>query len=249
MEEDIPPEIAGLSLDEQFRLLPRKKIMRKEGSAKRRLKKYYKDRYAKTGAMPKPLPLEAKGVFEGRRCSGRAPGLDEEVKRRFAEMAEASADMSDERLMFASGKARTIKNYRCRLEEEFGRTISLHALGRFAKRSGLRRHLEKPDFGEEQTVRHSFKSEPVFGLLQMDGCAAEYIRIRDSAGRRGKPDLIEIYSRKERKPSPRPASISTSNNSEATVSSKPTRGDTIGTRPRSGCCGKSRPRRFSTPFS
>ncbi len=113
-------------------------------------------------------------------------------------MAEASADMSDERFMFAGRKARTIKNYRCWLEEEFGRTISLHALGRFARRSGLRRHLEKPDFGEEQTVRHSFKSEPVFGLLQMDGCAAEYIRIRDSAGRWEKPDLIEIYDTRSR---------------------------------------------------
>ena len=90
MEEDIPPETAGLSLDGRLRLLPHKKIMRKEGSAKRRLKKYYKDRYAKTGALPKPILLAAKGVFEGRRCSGRAPALDEEVKRRFAEMAEAS---------------------------------------------------------------------------------------------------------------------------------------------------------------
>ncbi len=43
------------------------KIMHKEGSAKRRLKKYDNDRYAKTGAIPKPLLLAAKGAFEGRK--------------------------------------------------------------------------------------------------------------------------------------------------------------------------------------
>lgn len=198
MEEDILSEIAGLALDEQFRILLHKKIMHKEGSVKRRLKKYYKDQYAKTGVMPKPLLLAAKGVFEGRRCSGRGRALDEEVGKRFAEMVEASADMSDERFMFVSRKARTIKNYRCWLEEEFERPISLHALRRFARRSGLKRHLEKPDFGEEQTVRHAFESEPVFGLLQMDGCTASYIKIRDSAGRWRKPVLIEIYDTRSR---------------------------------------------------
>ena len=96
------------------------KLMEQIDLAKRRLKKYYKDQYAKTGAIPKPLLLAAKGVFEGRRCSGRAPAPDEQVKRRFAEMAEASSDMSDERFMFVGRKARTIKNCRCRLEEELG---------------------------------------------------------------------------------------------------------------------------------
>jgi hypothetical protein len=198
MEEDILSQIAGLSLDDQFRILLHKKIMHKEGSVKRRLKKYYKDRYAKTGVLPKPLLIAAEGVFEGRRCSGRAPALDEEVKRRFAEMVEASADVSGERFVFVSRRAGTIKNYQCWLQEEFGRPISLHALRRLARRSGLRRHLEKPDFGEEQTVRYAFKSEPVFGLVQMDGCTANYIKIRDSAGRWRKPVLIEIYDTRSR---------------------------------------------------
>ncbi len=198
MEEDILSGIADLPLDDQFRILLHKKIMHKEGSAKRRLKKYYKDRYAKTGVIPEPLLLAARGVFEGRRCSGRAPALDEEVGKRFAEMVEASADLSDERFVFVSRKARTIKNYRCWLQEEFGRPVSLHALRRYARRNGLKRHLEKPDFGEEQAVRHAFKSEPVFGLLQMDGCTASYIKIRDSTGRWRKPVLIEIYDTRSR---------------------------------------------------
>ena len=140
----------------------------------------------------------AKGIQEGRRCSGRAPALDDEVKRRFAEMAEASADLSDERFMFVSRKCRTIENYRCWLEEEFGGPLSIHALRRYAKTAGLKRHLEKPDFGQERTVRHAFVSVPVFGLVQMDGCTARYIRIRDSAGRWKKPVLIEIYDTRSR---------------------------------------------------
>ena len=197
MEDDVLAELAGLSPDEQFRILPHRKIMRKEGPAGRRMKKYYKDRYAKSGVIPKPLLPAAKGILEGRRCSGRSPALDDEVKRRFAEMAEASADPSDERFMFVSRKCGTIENYRCWLEEEFGRRLSIHALRRYARAGGLKRRLErrleKPDFGKERTVRHSFKSVPVFGLVQMDGCKARYIRIRDPDGRWEKPLLIEIY--------------------------------------------------------
>ncbi|MCP4606186.1 MAG: transposase family protein, partial [Proteobacteria bacterium] len=198
MVDDILSQIAELSLDEQFRTLLHKKIMHKEGSVKRRLKKYYKDQYAKTGVMPKPLLMAAKGIFEGRKCSGRTPALDEELKRRFTEMVEASADLSDKRFIFVSRKARTITNYQCWLEEEFDSPVSIHALRRFVKASGLKRHLTNPDFGEEATPRYTFKSEPVFGLLQMDGCTACYIKIRDATGRFRKPVLIEIYDTRSR---------------------------------------------------
>ena len=198
MEEKILSEIADLSLDDQFRILLHKKIMHKRGSTKRRLKKYYKDQYRKTGVIAKPLLLAAEGVFEGRRCSGRPCVLDEQVKRRFAEMVEASAQRDDQRFMFVSQKARTICNYACWLKEEFDRPISIHALRRYARRSGLKRYLEKPDFPEGQTVRHCFKSEPVFGLLQMDGCTASYIKIRDAAGRWKKPVFIEIFDTRSR---------------------------------------------------
>ena len=60
-----------LTLDERFYLLLHKKIMDKNGSAKRRAKKYYKDQYKKTGIIPKPLLLAEKGIMEGRKCSGR----------------------------------------------------------------------------------------------------------------------------------------------------------------------------------
>jgi hypothetical protein len=193
MEDDILSEIAELPLDDRFRILLHKKIMHKKGAAKRRMKKYYKDLYGKTGVIPKPLLLAAGGIFEGRRCSRRAPALDGEVERRFVEMVEASADLSDERFVFVSRRARTVKNYHCWLEEEFGRPISLDALRRFARKSGLKRHLEKPDFGEEPAPRHAFKAEPVFGLLQMDGCTASYVKIRDGAGRWRKPVFIEIF--------------------------------------------------------
>ena len=70
-----------------------------------------------------------------------------------------------------------------------GAPISIHALRRYAGTASLKRHLEKPDFGEERTVRHTFESVPVFGLVQMDGCTARYIRIRDSTRREKGLDL------------------------------------------------------------
>ena len=166
----------NLTLDDRFYLLlhnlkvTRKKIMNKKGSAKRGSKKYYKDQYNKTGIIPGPLLLAEKSIMEGRKCSGRRFSLDEQTIRRFTEMVKASCDPSSQGFIFITQKARTIKNYHYWLEKELNKSISLAALRRTVKRKNLKPYLDKPDFEDDIPVRNSFKPEPVFDLIQMDGC-------------------------------------------------------------------------------
>ncbi len=183
----------NLSIDEHFNLLLYKKIMNKTGSAKRRAKKYYKDQYKKTGIIPAPLMLAEKGIMEGRKCSGRPRSIDEQTKRRFIEMVKASCDLSSQGFVFITRKARTIKNYHCWLEEEMGKPISLPGLRRCAKRENLNFYLEKEDYEEEPAPPHAFKSEPVFNLIQMDGCKFRYLKIKDDNGNWQKPQVIEAF--------------------------------------------------------
>ena len=187
-----------LPLDDQFLILLHKKIMNKHGSARRRAKKYYMDQYRKTGIIPGPLLLAGKGMMEGRKCSGRRRSIDERMKHRFIEMVKASSDPSSQGFIFITQKARTIKNYHRWLEEEFGRSISLSALRRLVKAEGLQRYLHKPDFGEEKPPRHCFKSESVFDLIQIDGCAFRYLKIRDQNGMWQKTQVIEFYDTRSR---------------------------------------------------
>ncbi len=181
-----------LSTDDQFYLLLHKKIMNKTGSARRRAKKYYKDLYRKTGIIPRPLLLAEKGVMEGRKCSGRPGTLDEAVIVRFIEMVKASCEPSPA-FIFITRKARTIKNYHYWLEQEFDQSISLQALRRLVKRKNLKVYLEKPDGEEQAPVKHTFKSESVFSLIQIDGCRFRYFKIRDEAGNWQAPQAIEIF--------------------------------------------------------
>ena len=183
----------NLSIDERFYLLLHKKIMNKNGTAKRRAKKYYKDQYKKTGIIPAPLLLVEKGIMDGRRCSGRPRSIDEQTKRRFIEMVKASTDPSSQGFIFITQKARTIKNYHYWLEQELGRAISLAALRRCAKRENLKFYLEKPDFDGDAPVKNTFKPEPVFDLIQMDGCQFRYLKIKDDNGNWQKPQVIEMF--------------------------------------------------------
>ena len=178
--------------DEQFLVLLHKKIMNKTGSAKRRAKKYYMDQYRKTGIIPKPLLLAGQGVMEGRKCSGRKQVLCEAVKIRFVEMVKASSELLDPGFIFITQQARTIKNFHHFLEQEFSKGISLGALRRYARKSGLQIYLSRPDF-EEADSHYSFKDEPVFDLVQMDGCVLHYLKIRDPDGKWKKPQVIEFY--------------------------------------------------------
>jgi hypothetical protein len=183
----------NLSIDERFYLLLHKKIMNKNGTAKRRAKKYYKDQYKKTGIIPAPLLLVEKGIMDGRRCSGRPRSIDEQTKRRFIEMVKASTDPSSQGFIFITQKARTIKNYHYWLEQELGRSINLAALRRCAKRENLKFYLEKPDFDGDAPVKNTFKPEPVFDLIQMDGCQFRYLKIKDDNGNWQKPQVIEMF--------------------------------------------------------
>jgi len=183
----------NLSIDDRFYLLLHKKIMNKSGSAKRRTKKYYKDQYKKTGIIPTPLLLVEKGIMDGRRCSGRPRSIDEETKRRFIEIVKASSDPSNQGFIFITQKARTIKNYHHWLEKELNRPISLNALRRCAKRENLKFYLEKPDFDKESPEKNCFKSEPVFDLIQVDGCRFRYLKIKDNNGCWQKPQVIEMF--------------------------------------------------------
>lgn len=184
-----------LPADERFLILLHKKIMDKTGSAKRRAKKYYnyKDQYRKTGVIPKPLLLAGQGIMEGRKCSGRRRVLTEKIQKRFIAMVEASSDPFDDRFVFITRHGRTIKNYHAWLEQEFDRNISLGALRRFARQENLKVYLEKPDFEEEADPGVCFKDEPVFDLIQMDGCKFHYFKIRSGRGTWAKPQVIESF--------------------------------------------------------
>ena len=183
----------NLSLDDRFYLLLHKKIMNKGGSAKRGSKKYYKDQYKKTGIIPGPLLLVEKGIMEGRKCSGRPRSFNEQTKNRFVEMVIASCDPSSQGFIFITQKARVIKNYHYWLEQELNRSISLDALRRCVKRENLKIYLDKPDFEDDVLVKDSFKPEPVFDLIQVDGCKFRYLKIRNDNGYWQKPQVIEFY--------------------------------------------------------
>ena len=164
----------NLTIDDRFHLLLHKKIMNKRGSTMRRAKKYYKDKYKKTGIIPGPLLLAEKGIMNGRRCRGRPRSFDEQTKKRFVEMVKASCDSSSQGFIFITQKARTIKNYHHWLEQELNRSISLGALRRSVKRENLKSYL-------------------MFDLIQMDGCAFRYFKIRNDNGYWQKPNVIEFY--------------------------------------------------------
>jgi len=167
--------------------------MDKKGSAMRRAKKYYKDQYQKTGIIPGPLLLAEKGIMEGRRCSGRPRSLTESVRKRFIEMVKDSCDHGSQEFIFITRKARTIKNYHHWLEKEFERPISLIALRRCVKRENLGPYLTKPDFEEDLSEQYCFTPEPVFDLIQMDGCVFRYFKIKNDKGNWQKPNVIEFY--------------------------------------------------------
>ncbi len=192
-KDDKRPEISSLPLDDQFTILLHKKIMHKRGAARRQAKKYYTDKYKKTGVIPKPLRLAGQGIMEGRKCSGRARVLSDRVKKRFVVMLRASSDPEDPRFIFITRKGRTIKNYHRWLEEEFGHNISLPALRRYVRRKNLGQYLNKPDFEDEDPVQSYFETEPVFDLIQVDGCVFEYLKIKNDSGQWQKPQVIEFY--------------------------------------------------------
>ena len=183
----------NMRIDDRFHLLLHKKIMNKTGSAKRRIKKYYKDQYKKTGIIPTPLLLVEKGIMDGRKCSGRPRSINEQTKRRFIEMVRASSDPSSQGFIFITRKARTIKNYHYWLEKELNKTISLPALRRCAKRENLKFYLEKEDFEEDVPLKNTFKPEPVFELIQVDGCQFRYLKIKNETGDWQKPQVIETF--------------------------------------------------------
>ena len=187
------PEISSLPLDDQFTILLHKKIMHKSGAVKRQAKKYYTDKYKKTGVIPKPLLLAGQGIMEGRKCSGRARVLCDRVKKRFVLMLRASSDPEDPRFLSIPRRARTIKNYHKWLEEEFGKKISLPALRRYVKQTKLSQYLDKPDFEQQPNAENYFDTESVFDLVQVDGCVCEYLKIKNENGKWQKPQVIEFY--------------------------------------------------------
>ena len=184
----------SLPQDDRFIILLHKKIMNKTGSAKRRAKKYYMDKYRKSGIIPKALFLAGSGVMEGRKCSGRKRALDEPVIKRFVDMVKASSDRLDPGFIFITQKARTIKNYHQFLQDEFKKKIFSTALRRCVKSENLAIYLHKLDFQElELPALFAFKDEPVLDLVQMDGCVMHYLKIRRDIGIWQKPNVIELY--------------------------------------------------------
>lgn len=194
MDNDISFNIEDMSLDDQFEVLLHKKIMNKQGSSMRRQKKYYKDQYKKTGIIPKPLQLVKQGILDGRKCSGRHRTVDPAVEKRFVEMIKASCDHDNPKFIFITRNARFISNFHKFLEDEFAKKISLAALRRFITQKNLKHYLEKPDYGEDVSLeQYNFSPRPVFDLIQMDGCAFRYFKIRDDASKWRKPQVIEFF--------------------------------------------------------
>ncbi len=83
-------------------------------------------------------------------------------------MVKASVDPQREGFIFITRKARTVKNYHLWLEEDCNKSISLAALRRWVKAKNLKPYPGKPDFDEEEVVKHCFNAEPVFDLIQVD---------------------------------------------------------------------------------
>jgi len=194
MENNISFNIEDMSLDDQFEVLLHKKIMNKQGASMRRQKKYYKDQYKKTGIIPKPLQLVKKGIFDGRKCSGRHKTVDPAVEKRFVEMIKASCNHDDPKFIFITRKARFISNFQKFLEDEFMKKISIAALRRFVTQKNLKHYLEKSDYGEEVSPeQYNFSPRSVFDLIQVDGCAFRYFKIRDDSGKWCKPQVIEFF--------------------------------------------------------
>ena len=186
-------DISHLSRDEQFKVLLHKKLLDKTGSVKRRLKKYYKDKYGKTGVIPAPLQLIQEGIVEGRKCSGRPRTLTPEVQQRFIEIVKASCDHDNNDFVFISRKIRSISNYHNFLEQEFMKNISLGALRHFSKQQNLKQYLTKPDYDEPPQEQYYFETRSVFDLIQMDGCNFRYFKIRNDKGEWQKPQVIEFF--------------------------------------------------------
>jgi len=180
-------------LDDQFLSLLHKKIMDKKGSAKRRAKKYYMDKYKKTGIIPKPLILAGQGIMEGRKCSGRPSALSNEIKERFINMVKGSCDPNNPAFIFITQKARKITIYHKFLEEEFQQKISIHALRRLVRNDHLDFLLNQPDFYENVENKGFFNPEEVFNLVQVDGCRFQYFKIKDENNVFRKPQVIEFY--------------------------------------------------------
>jgi hypothetical protein len=53
--------------------------------------------------------------------------------------------------------------------------------------------LTKPDFEEDLSEQYCFTPEPVFDLIQMDGCVFRYFKIKNDKGNWQKPNVIEFY--------------------------------------------------------
>ena len=186
-------DIASMPLDDQFNILLHKKLLGKTGGSKRSAKKYYKDKYKKTGIIPEPLLLVKKNIFEGRKASGRKSSLSKKVMKRFTEMVIASSDTEDSKFIFVTQKARKISTFHNFLEEEFEQKIQISALRRFAKRTNLAYYLKKDDFSDDTIEQYYFDPVPVFDLIQVDGCTFRYLKIKDEKGDWKKPKVIECY--------------------------------------------------------
>ncbi|ETR69398.1 MAG: integrase family protein (integrase domain protein) [Candidatus Magnetoglobus multicellularis str. Araruama] len=190
---ELDKDFQNRPLDDQFNILLHKKLLGKNGAAKRAAKKYYIDQYNKTGIIPMPLLLVKNNIFEGRKASGRKPSLSNEVRDRFTEMVVASSDIENPNFIFVTQRARKISTFHAFLENEYKQKISISALRRFAKLTNLTWYLQKDDFSDDTIKQYYFEPVPVFDLIQVDGCTLRYLKIKDENDQWKKPVIIEFY--------------------------------------------------------
>jgi hypothetical protein len=181
-------DLDSISIDLRFEILLHRKTCGKSTSQRTSMRKYYRDLYKKTGIIPDGLHY-----VEGRKASGRKRVLSKDVEKRFIEMVKNSATDDINAHGFITKNLRTVVNFHRKLQEEFG-PIPLDALYRLVKKRGLKKYLEKPDYGDDKQdkILGSFHSLAVFEMIQMDGCEFKYIEIKDDNGGWQRPCVIEI---------------------------------------------------------
>jgi transposase len=184
----------GLPMTEIFDRLIHKKTVNKDPRAARVMTSYYKKQFEELGRKEIPSGLL---TVDGRKSSGRKrKQLDPAIEKRFVEMVKRTSDLKSG-ADFLTRSQRRVVHYHKVLEHEFEQEIKIYHLYRVVKQRGLKKYIEKPDMEEDDLQngnKHFFKSEPIYGLVQMDGSWIKTFKIKSSkTGKFKKALVIALY--------------------------------------------------------
>lgn len=178
-------------MSESFEELLHKKLIGKSPTQQKSMRCYYRKMYKKTGQIPEALLYE-----NSKKLCGKKKFVDAVIAERFAEMVKASADDDISSPGFVPRRLRKISNFHEVLEKEFGKKIPIYPIYRLAKERNLHEYLNKPDFEDEKfraCGKNHFRSVPVFDLIQVDGCMAKYLKIKNEKEEFDAPVIISFF--------------------------------------------------------